>query len=357
MSSSAQAVVDALADVATPRRVLIDHLDDLEQRRRRWIDRIHPEVECSEEDDDRLTFVYLDGATETFSAADQDSMPDLDEALRDFIDGGDPDWKTLPAEVRWFHLGSEIRTFDIVSNLKSQRAAIDKDLIEVAMRIEAAKQRLDSAFTSVRDRLRDWLDDLAASRATPADWGRIVKSWRASFTIPMRVGAHVLGVSSAAIARYETFSRTPSSRDVKAQVEALIEAGPSAGLDIARAVRGVSRLFGDRPVDLDTDPIPILCASIEDRLESLSTEQLQFIDALVADAQTLDQFRVWVTSAPIHCVPPAGAPGRSGAPFGTDWRVRFQGCAPPRSPTSRACPARPRCSRVRIAGVPPASWS
>lgn len=224
MRGSAQDVIDALADVATPRRVLIDHLDDLAQRRGRWADRIHPDVGFGE--DDRLEYVYLDGSTETFSADDKDSMPDLEEALKEFVDGGVPDWKTVPTEVRLLRpTTDEILTYDIVSDLESQRATIDKDLAEVAMGIEAARQRLDAAFAPVRDRLRDWLDDLAAGRATPADWGRILKAWRASFTLPMRVAADVLGVSSAAIARYETGSRTPSSRDLKARVDALIEAG------------------------------------------------------------------------------------------------------------------------------------
>jgi hypothetical protein len=294
-----QAVVDALADVATPRRVLIDHLDELEQHRRQWLERIDPVVGLGE--DDRLEFVYSDGAERVFSATDDNSMPDLDEALKEFIDGGVPDWKTVPAEVRLLRRNTgEIFVYDIVSDLESQRAAIDRDLAEVAMRIEVARQRLDSAFALVRDRLRNWRDDLAAGRATPADWGRILKAWRASFTLPMRVAGEVLGVSSAAIARYETASRTPSSRDLTAKVEALIEAGPTAGLDVAQAVQALSRHFGDRPVVLDIDAKPILVASIEDRLEPLSMAQLQFLDALVADAETLDQFRIWITSAPVH---------------------------------------------------------
>jgi transcriptional regulator with XRE-family HTH domain len=299
MTGSAQAVVDALAAVATPRRALIDRMEELDQRRGRWVDRLRPDINF--DDDDRLEFLYASGDVQTFSVADRESMPDLGEATRDYIDGAAPDLKTIPAEVRLVRPSSgEIIAYDIVSDFEGQRAAIDKDLAEVAIGIEAARRRLETAFTPARDRLWDWLEDLESGRATPADWGRILKAWRASFMLPMRVAADVLGVSSAAIARYETGDRTPSSRDLKAKVETLIEAGPGAGLDVAQAVRSVSRLFGDRPIDLDTDPIPMLLASIEARLESLSATQLRFIDALVADSQTLEKFRLWITSAPVQ---------------------------------------------------------
>lgn len=290
MSAAVQAVIDALADLATPRRVLGDQLDDLEQRRQRSLDELVGWFSPS--DDDRVEFEYEDPATDALE------MPELEDALRSFVDGAQPDWTTIPIRSRLLRPSTgEIYEYDVVRALADSRSEIDKDLREVGANVAAARERLDAAFAPVRDRLRDWLDDvLTGAEASPAEWGRIQKAWRASLALPMREAATLLDVSSAAVARYETGARTQSSAALRLMVDRLLDVGPTAGLDTQRFIRSLSQMGLD--FSIDSDAGPALIASIEDRLQDLTTSQLRFIEVLLADAQALDQFMQWMAKTP-----------------------------------------------------------
>lgn len=287
MSHSSEAVLRALADLASPRRALGDQLDELEQRRRHWVDELI--VWFSPADDDYMRYASDSGGTE---APDED---ELEEALREFVDGAEPDWHAIPIKFSRLRMSSGVfYEYDVVAALAGFRSEIDQDLGEVAAKVSEASERLDAAFVSVSDRLREWLDDVVTgTEATAGEWGRIQKAWRASLFLPMRGAALLLEVSSAAVARYETGARTQSLAALRSMVERLIEAGPTAGLDTARALRGLGLELSDI-----TEADPGLIASIEDRLEALTTSQLRFVDALIADGQALDQFMLWISTAP-----------------------------------------------------------
>lgn len=293
MSRTTQAVVEALNDLATPRRALGDQLNELDGRRSRWRDRL-----CADllfDGDDEQEFEFADGSLAP-------SLRDgLDDAIAEFIDGTDLDLAIVPTIARLFrHETGGIREVDVSGALAEYRPEIDQDLTEVADAITKEGKRLNAAFGPVRDRLSDWLDEVTrGAGATAIEWGRIQKAWRTSLTLPMRVAGELLDISSAAIARYETGTRTPSLRSLASLVHRINDAGPTAGLDLARALRSTSVLLGsDLFTHLELDPGPTLIAAIEDRLPTLTTEHLRFIDTLISDPLALEQFVAWTAAAP-----------------------------------------------------------
>jgi transcriptional regulator with XRE-family HTH domain len=294
LNQSTRAALDALSKLVTPRRALADALDELETRRRSWSEDL-----CT-------TLGLLDGEERRFTFADgrtSSSLPDeLDDEIAAFVDGAEPDLAVIPTHATGlFPDTGEIHEWDVQDELAKCRPEIDADLADAARGIAKHKQHLDEAFGPVRDRLSDWLDDVATqSGATAGDWGRIQKAWRTTLTLPMRVAGELLDVSSAAVARYETGSRTPSLPALRTLVSRVIEAGPTPGLELTRAIAAVSRSFGQEvSLDyLDADPVPALLASIEDRLGALTVAQLRFIDTVIVDSSTLDQFIVWTATAP-----------------------------------------------------------
>lgn len=299
-SESAQALISALADLATPRLAMADQAADLERRRERWVGELAgwTGLWLTATEDDRVEIAYGERhVTEP---------PDLEEvwdALRSYVDGAEPDWARIPTKViRMGSFTGRIDEYDIEAWL-ADRSEIDTDMAEAASKIAVAKERLDAAFSAVRARLTTWLDDvLSGAGATPAEWGRIQKAWRAALALPMREAANLLAISSAAVARYETNSRTPSLGAIRMMVDRLIDVEPTAGLDVEVHIRVLSQMEGFAHITREDwiggDEDPSLIASIEDRLPDLGTRQLRFLDGLLADRDALDQLVDWLERAP-----------------------------------------------------------
>ena len=289
-------VIAALRDLSTPRQVLGDRLAELNSRPEGWFDDLIGEVPDwlvdNEEGHLRFDFEYRYS-----NVAGPPALADFEAAIREFIDGADPNWHVIPEKIRQLNpLTGKILGCDM-TDLLADRSPIDRDLSEARAGVARAKEPLDAAFVAVRDQLHEWLDDvLAGAGAAPADWGHIQKAWRVSLALPMRQAATLLDVSSAAVARYETGTRNPSLEGLRSMVARMVDVGPTAGLEQERLIRVLRAQGYDLP--LDDDDTPSVVASIEDRLESLTASQLRFIDALTSDPSALNEFINWTAKAP-----------------------------------------------------------
>jgi len=298
MSQAGRRAIDAISALAAPRRAAAAALQDFEDRRQHWIYRLGEELPLV--DAPHWEYTFPDG-----HSAPTLAWGDLDEAFGDFVDGGEPDADVIPRWARSADPDSiDFEEQDVYAVMEKLRPEIAEDLVGVGHEITSRQAPLEDAFAPVRVCLDAWLAEVrgGSGGATAAEWGAIQKAWRTALTLPMRMAGGVLGVSSAAIARYETGSRTPSLPILTGLVAHLSEAGPGTKLDFTRNLAVVAKIFGVEPeiANFEDDlPEPELIASIEDQLESLSETQLRFINALVADRGDLGRFMAWANTAPI----------------------------------------------------------
>lgn len=194
---------------------------------------------------------------------------------------------------------------DLLSGIIDKARVARHDELEALFKsAQLAAQDLSAPKSDLDAALREWGDEQRQGALVDA-WSAVLSPWRKAHNMTTRQAAVALGISASAVTRYESGSRSPSSPQLRALVEAMIAWDPATDDHSMSNARYVfSELFGENPDEIadllderDAERLSLL-AQIDEALEGsmLPVDQLRILVSLTTTPGALAHLAALVRS-------------------------------------------------------------